>query len=239
MTQNVASTQNVAPPPLWKVAGELRVLLAIGKSALQRHRPRRRARGEPVLVIPGFGTSDLSTLLLRQHLAAAGFEVHPWNLGINRGPRGNVMRRLSSRIRVIARASRQRVRIVGWSLGGLMARLVAGRMPQHVGRVVALGSPLTADPDSSHLSRIYRWLGGHAPDRRTVRSLLRAAARVPVTSIYSRDDGVVAWEASAAAPGPCRRLEVEATHMSLVVDPAILEIVSREVARDSVDNADR
>lgn len=190
-----------------------------------------------MLVVPGFGTSDVATVLLRDYLDAAGFDVHTWNLGINRGPRGDVMRRLSSRVRAIARKTRQRVRIVGWSLGGLMARVVAGRIPHHVGRVVTLGSPLTADPQASHLSRVYGWLGGISLEGRAAKSMLRDGTRAPVTSIFSRNDGVVAWEASAAAAGSCRFLEVDATHLGLIVDPDILEIVSREVARAPEANA--
>jgi pimeloyl-ACP methyl ester carboxylesterase len=170
-------------------------------------------------------------VLLRGHLGAAGFDVHTWNLGINTGPRGDVMRRLSSRVRAIARKTKQRVRIVGWSLGGLMARVVAGRLPRHVGRIVTLGSPLTAALESSHLSRVYGWLGGPALETRAMKAMLRDGARAPVTSIYSRKDGVVAWQASATAPGMCRSLEVDATHIGLIIDPEVLEIVCREVAR--------
>lgn len=231
MARKVPPTARIAPPPLWKAAGELRLLFDIGKSALRRRSPRQHAQGEPVLVIPGFGTSDAATTLLRGHLDAAGFDVHTWDLGINRGPRGDVMRRLSSRVRAIARKTRQRVRIVGWSLGGLMARVVAGRLPQHVARLVTLGSPLSADPAASHLSRLYGWLGGISLDTPRVRAMLRDGARAPVTSIFSRRDGIVAWEASVGGPGACRSLEVDATHIGLVVDPAILEIVAREIAR--------
>lgn len=230
MTRNVSAT-TTAPPPLWKAAGELRVLLALGRSVLTRRRPQRRANGDPVLVVPGFATSDTATAVLREHLSAAGFDVHTWDLGINRGPRGDVMRRLSSRVRSIARRTRRRVRIVGWSLGGLMARAVAGRLPRYVDRVIALGAPLSADPRSSHLSRVYQWLGGLNPDDRAIKALVRDAHSAPVISIFSRNDGVVAWEASATAPGECRALEVDATHLSLVVDPEVLEVVAREAAR--------
>ncbi|WP_313917517.1 hypothetical protein [Tahibacter sp.] len=184
-----------------------------------------------MLVVPGFGTSDAATVVLRDYLTASGFDVHTWNLGINRGPRADVMRRLSLRVRALARRTRQRVRIVGWSLGGLMARVVAGRLPRQVGRIVTLGSPLTADPDSSHLSRLYDWLGGTPLQTRTMKDMLRDGARAPVTSIFSRSDGVVAWEASADAPGPCRYLEVDASHLSLIIDPQVLDLVAREVAR--------
>lgn len=230
-TRTVTPTAKASPPPLWKVAGELRVLLDIGRSALTRRRPRRQAHGEPVLVVPGFATSDAATVILREHLTAAGFDVHTWDLGINRGPRADVMRRLSYRVRAIARRTRRRVCIVGWSLGGLMARAIAGRLPGHVARVVTLGSPLTADLGASHLSRVYAWLGGLPPQSRAVKAMLRDGRQAAVTSIYSRNDGVVAWEASAEAPGVCLALEVDASHLGLVVNPDVLELVAREIIR--------
>ncbi len=210
----------------------MRVFLDLGKTVLKRRRPQRRARGEPVLVVPGFGTSDAATVVLRDYLSASGFDVHTWNLGINRGPRAGIMRRLSLRVRALARRTRQRVRIVGWSLGGLMARVIAGRLPRHVGSIVTLGSPLTADPHSSHLSRLYDWLGGTPLQTRNMKTMLRDGARAPVTSIFSRNDGVVAWKASAEGPGTCRCLEVDASHLSLIIDPVVLDLVAREVARE-------
>jgi hypothetical protein len=60
--------------------------------------------------------------------------------------------------------------------------------------------------------------------------MLRASAQVPVTSIYSKSDGVVAWEASAYAPGPCAAIEVDSSHMGLVVNPDVLEVVAAELA---------
>lgn len=235
-TRTVTPTAKVSPPSLWKTAGELRVLLKLGRAALSRPTATRHAHGESVLVVPGFATSDAATVLLREHLSAAGFDVHPWDLGVNRGPRSDVMRRLSARVRVIARRSRRRVHLVGWSLGGLMARAIAGRLPGHVDQVIALGSPLTADPAASHLSRVYGWLGGLPLDSRAVKAMLRDGRSAPVTSIFSRSDGVVAWQASAGAPGTCRALEVEATHVGLVVDPQVLELVAREVARVPEDS---
>ncbi len=122
------------------------------------------------------------------------------------------------------------MQLVVWSLGGLLARIVASRVPHCVSRVVTLGSPLTGDPNCSHLAGALMRLCGHGPDDRNVRAMLRASATVPVTSIYSKSDGVVAWEASAYAPGPCQAIEVDSSHMGLVVNPDVLDVVAGELA---------
>ena len=209
----------------------MKALRGLGRALLARRAPAQRSDGDPVLVVPGLGTNDAATVLLRHHLELAGYEVHTWNQGINRGPRDGVMRKLSQRVRAIARSTQRPVRIVGWSLGGLMARMVAGRVPAAVESVIALGSPLNADPAASHLSSVYSALGGR--DRRdpAVRSMLRDSAKVPVTSIYSRDDGVVAWQASADADGECHSREVTSTHFGMMVDPEVHEVVAQELAR--------
>jgi poly(3-hydroxyalkanoate) synthetase len=183
-----------------------------------------------VVVVPGLGTGDAATALLRAHLGQAGYEVHTWDQGINCGPRAGVMRRLSNHVRAIARREGRPVKLVGWSLGGLMARVIAGRLPRDVQAVVALGSPLTADRRSSHLGSLYEWLQGGSIDKRTTRRLLRDGAKSPVTSIYSRKDGVVAWEASARSQGDSRNIEVDSTHLGLMVDANVHEEVAKALA---------
>jgi alpha-beta hydrolase superfamily lysophospholipase len=231
MTASEHKHDGVSPPPWRKALGELKVVAAIAKAAMSRRAIRRRSSGEPVLVVPGLGTSDGATALLRSHLKEAGFDVHTWNQGINRGPRPGVMRGLSIHIRAIARSSGRPVKLVGWSLGGLMARVVASRLPRDVKSVVAMGSPLTADPASSHLSAIYPLINGVALEDRSTKAMLREGAKMPVTSVYSRNDGVVAWQASADAAGQCRRVEVESTHMGLMVDADVHEQVAAELVR--------
>lgn len=223
-SKRIAATAPMAPPSLWKALGEVRLLGHL-RHALWHQPPRPCGRGVPVLVVPGVWTNDFATTLLRDHLAEAGFAVHGWELGLNQGPQGNVMRRLADRVRSVAKQSGQRVHLVGWSLGGLMARAVAGRLPDKVGRVVALGSPLNPDPAASHLSWLHDALGGQHVSERTLRRWLGDAAKAPVISICSREDGVVAFEASAEPPGPHEVRDVDATHLGLVVEPAVLDEV--------------
>lgn len=179
---------------------------------------------QPVLVLPGFGTNDGAMRLLHRHLRSRGFRTYRWKLGINLGPSVWVMGALAKRVRSIARRSGRPVHLVGWSMGGILARAVAGRCHADVGRVVSLGSPLSGDPDCSWLSSVVsRCTRSLKP--RWVQRMLAQSANVPVTSIYSRRDGVVHWHASAHAAGDVSRVEVDATHLGLVVDRKVFEKV--------------
>ena len=51
--------------------------------------PARIGDGHPVLVLPGLGAGDWSTLRLRRSLDRAGFATTGWGLGTNRGPDGD------------------------------------------------------------------------------------------------------------------------------------------------------
>src|SRR4029077_5182786 len=93
---------------------------------------------------------------------------------------------------------------VGPSRGGILAKVLADRHPDLVARVVTLGSPL-GDPFEIHpvtmagvgaaaLYNVLRACGGAGIEGDFL-DALAAPARVPVTSIYSRTDGVVSWKA--------------------------------------------
>lgn len=78
-----------------------------------------------VIVFPGFMASDRTTSRLRRSLQLAGFETHGWGLGRNRGIRADTLDRVADQM-----AKRQidgPVTLIGWSLGGLVAREYAKR----------------------------------------------------------------------------------------------------------------
>jgi pimeloyl-ACP methyl ester carboxylesterase len=87
-----------------------------------------RGDGHPVLVLPGLGGSDQSTVPLRRVLRSLGHDVHGWGLGRNEGPTRQVL-------------EGKAVSLVGWSLGGVFARGLARHAPHQVRQVVTLGSP--------------------------------------------------------------------------------------------------
>ena len=53
--------------------------------------PRGPESGMPAMVIPGFIANDRTTMELRRALAEAGFRVHPWRHGTNRGARADTL----------------------------------------------------------------------------------------------------------------------------------------------------
>src|SRR6476620_10263779 len=69
--------------------------------------------GPPALVIPGFLSTDRTTLALRRALASDGWRVHGWSLGWNRGVRLDTIHRLRQRLDEIS--GDQPVLLVGWS----------------------------------------------------------------------------------------------------------------------------
>lgn len=157
----------------------------------------RRGNGQPVLVLPGFMASDRSTSVLRDYLKAIGFRVYPWALGVNRAPMLTLLPRLQQQISRITQQTGQKVRLVGWSRGGILARELARDNPGQIERVVTIGSPVKGGVGASAIGRwVQRETGLSAAQMAKMsESRSRLPIRVPVRAIYSRYDGVVAWKA--------------------------------------------
>ncbi len=78
-----------------------------------------RGDGHPVLVLPGFTTTDRSTAVLRRYLTRMGYDAHTWDLGRNLGPRavGLQGEKLVDRLNAVHELTGKKVSLVGWSLG--------------------------------------------------------------------------------------------------------------------------
>ena len=189
-----------------------------------------RGDGHPVLVLPGLLTGDPATLLMRNVLRALGHNVSGWTLGTNRGPTGQVVDGLRSRLEQLHSESGHRVSLVGWSLGGVYAQELARASPGRVRMLITLGSPvLSRSRWTEHLSRLVDQ-ATYLPS--AAARLPRAWAepgslRVPATSVYSRADGVVNWSTARYAAGPQREnIEVRGSHLGLAHNPAVLWLLA-------------
>ena len=191
-----------------------------------------RGDGHPVLVLPGFMTSDTSTRVLRRFLRMLGYDAHTWNLGRNLGTRaiGQEGEHLIERLREIHEATGQRVSLVGWSLGGVMARLLARKTPDAIRQVVTLGSPFAGSPKATNVWRLYELMSGSRiddPNHRAHLAEVAARPNVPCTAIFSKGDGVVAWQnCREEDTALSENIEVHGSHIGLGVNPAVLYAVA-------------
>jgi pimeloyl-ACP methyl ester carboxylesterase len=189
--------------------------------------------GHPVLVLPGLGAGDFTTLPLRRFLRERGYTPYPWELGFNFGPRRGVLDACVERARSLQRQHGRPLSLVGWSLGGVYAREVAKEMPDASRCVITLGTPFTGHPRATNAWRFYEWVSGHAAHDPATRERVRRAPPVPTTSIYSRSDGIVAWQCSVNEAEPqVENIEIHASHVGMGVNPFALYAIGDRLAQD-------
>jgi pimeloyl-ACP methyl ester carboxylesterase len=165
-------------------------------------------------------------------LRSRGYAVQTWGLGRNVGFRPGHASAIEQKIRYMHHESGRKVSLVGWSLGGIMARELAKQLPYDVRCVVTLGSPFTDRPRRTPTWRWTERASGHHVGPEDLFGPLREAPPVPTTSIYSRSDSVVAWHHSVEHPGPwAESIEVEASHLGLGLNPLVLWAVADRLAQ--------
>lgn len=188
--------------------------------------------GHPVLVFPGLIASDMSTDLLRRYLKGQNYAAKSWNLGRNLGPRPGVLEACERHVETLHTRYGRKVSLIGWSLGGVYARETAKKCAARVRSVITLGSPFAGTPRATNAWRVYELASGERIDDRRDWDEIRQAPPVPTTSIYSRTDGIVAWQLSHQEPGPqTENIEVEASHVGLGVHPAVLYAIADRLSQ--------
>ena len=202
---------------------------------LMDHWPR--GDGHPVLVLPGFLSGPSSTRLLRDSLDRLGYQPSDWGLGWNFGYRPNMLQDLGARVREIQqRSDGQKVSLIGWSAGGIYAREVARALPERVRSVISLGSPFRGNHRATHAAGMWALLNRH-PD---ATELMSEAARigraeplaVPTTCVYSKNDGIVAWECCTSIPAPrTENIEVRSTHLGYGHNLETLYVIADRLAQ--------
>lgn len=215
-------TTSLRPPAPGAILRELATAreparLLIGKRRL--HRPTTDSR--LVITIPGVGATDRWMAPIRRYLSSLGHRPQGWGLGRNGTRPDDVYPLVAERVRAIVAAGETTVDLLGWSIGGVVAREVARDHPDLVGRVFTLGTPVVDGPRFTRAG--YRY----SRERLSEISLLIAEREkvpitTPVTAIYSKRDGVVAWEACRDPfENNVEHVEVGSSHLGLTIDPDV------------------
>jgi pimeloyl-ACP methyl ester carboxylesterase len=180
-----------------------------------------------VIVYPGLGAADITTAPLRRFLQDLGYSAYPWKQGFNFGPRRGVLDAVREHFVRIRERHDERVSLVGWSLGGLYARELAKEFRKHVRCVVTLGSPFSGHPRATNAWRFYEMISGQDVHDPKLIAQLRGTPPVPTTSIYSKSDGIVAWQCSLNDDTPqAENIEVHASHIGMGMNPLALYAIA-------------
>lgn len=181
------------------------------------------------MLLPGLFNSDRSLFVLRRYLDRLGYRADGWGLGRNLGVRtvGPDAERLVERLLAIG----EPVSLVGVSLGGILARLMAHRHPELVREVVTVASPYAGDARATNVWRAFQLVTGERLDDPAVIARSAAIAQplpVPATAIWSASDGLVS---GAICHDPsARSIEVRSSHYLAQMRPEVLIAVAEALA---------
>ena len=202
---------------------------------------RPRGRDAPVVVLPGFAADDGSTLLLRGYLRSLGYKARGWGLGRNRGNVPTLIPRVIEVVAGHAERHGQSVRLVGWSLGGNLARETARERPDIVDRVITLGTPAVGGPKYTAVAERYRRRGYDLDAiEEEVANRERVPIQVPIVAIYTRSDAIVSWQACLDRTNPnVEHVEVETTHLGLGFSPEVYGVIADRLAAAEQDRPAR
>lgn len=197
-----------------------------------------RGNGEPVMVLPGLGTNDLSTIPLRKFLDKIGYHTYGWDMGLNVGYKVEFETKLLKHLRrIYLDHNKVPVKLIGWSMGGIYAREIAKLEHHAVSQVITMGSPFSGGKtQKTNVNTLYRLLNGQ-PIRETHDSRANYLAEpppVPSTAIYSRTDGVVSWQycMEYGEEDHLESLEVKGSHLGLGFNSMVWWILADRLAQD-------
>lgn len=229
--------------------GELRSLArehvavaALTIPRLLRHPVWRKANphegaGLGVVLVPGFGASELSLTFASTWLRDRGYEPTGAGVGFNVGCTSELVDRVERRLEEHAEATGGPVVLLGQSRGGGLARLAAVRRPDLVCGLVMLGSPVL-DPLGAHphvllaakaLARLSaigvpglmnaECLSGTCFEDNVTSANTPLPSGMPAVSVYSKSDGIVPWRLCLDPSAEC--VEVHSTHTGMGLDPDV------------------
>jgi fermentation-respiration switch protein FrsA (DUF1100 family) len=195
-----------------------------------------RGDGRPVMLLPGYGTDESSMRPLGRYLAYLGYDVYDWGLGRNRGHVNRYTQSIGERVRELHQElDGERITLIGWSLGGVIARETARLFEPYVREVITLGTPIIGGPKYTVAAARFAGEGKLDLDEfeKEVHARNLAGISQPVTSIYSKLDGVVGWRASIDIYNAhARNIEVYSSHFGIGAHGKVWRLIADTLAAD-------
>jgi pimeloyl-ACP methyl ester carboxylesterase len=201
----------------------------------------KRGNGEPVLLLPGFLAGDGSLVVMRSWLERMGYRPYTSGITVNVDCSDRALARLEERLAAIHASHGTPVTLIGHSRGGHFAKALAHWRPERTAGVISIGAGLDTPFDISiptkaavatvravhHLDPARATRGCFTSGCGCTFSRHYAAAfpaAIPLTSIYSKEDGVVWWEACVVPYA--RNVEVTGSHVGLAFNRKVYRVVA-------------
>lgn len=226
----------IKAPSKLLIALETRALLELGSffTCLPLLRQCPNGDGHPVLVLPGFMTSDASTRPLRYFLRTKGYQSYGWGLGRNYA-KESYKEDLEQLVEQLYQRHGQKVSLVGWSLGGVFARAVANTRSEKIRQVITLGSPFSGLTKGSNADGVYEYVSGRKAGDISPELLeqIEKLPDVPFTAIYTKTDGIVSWKNCIEYNTSyyAQNIEVASSHIGLGHNPTTLFLVADRLSQ--------
>ncbi len=221
-------------PPLRRLLAEFGwPLLALRRMVSKGAGIPRATNPKTVMLLPGFGAHPLRMRWMAGELEQAGHTVKRWGLGYNLGATEDRFRKVEARILSLAERTGEPIVLVGWSLGGVMARELAKAHPDRVSKVVTLGSPFSGDPRANNGWRAYQAIAGHRVDEPEFDATPNEKPPVETVALWSPCDGIVHPRSACGRPGERdRAVALRCTHMGFVLTREAVSAVLLELDAD-------
>ncbi|QNM85819.1 alpha/beta hydrolase [Polaribacter pectinis] len=200
--------------------------------------PKHKAsKNKPVLLMPPYLGNDVSTTFVRNYLKSVGFKTYKWELGVNM-INSKYLPKLIEKLDEIFEKHQEKVSLVGWSGGGIFAKIIANRYPDKVEQLITIGSPVWGVKNmKTPLVRMLEFLRGKTLRARNDKFIheLEEIPNVPVTCIYTKTDGLLPWKHCMEAEtlrSDIKNIEVFGSHCGMGANASVLLTVANSLNKN-------
>jgi pimeloyl-ACP methyl ester carboxylesterase len=204
-----------------------------------------RGDGHTVLLVPGFTATDGTMVGLRMFLRSRGYNIVHWGFGQNTGFKLKFSQALEQKVRYLHHRHKQKISLVGWSLGGVYSYFTAHNAPECVRTVISLGSPLHNNGGEVKVpmlvQALYRYFAhpmGPVAHLANVRAkVLKSPPPMPSSCLYSDTDGVVTPQSARieTTGGEHENIWVPGSHCGLGFNAAVMWILADRLSQPEGD----
>jgi pimeloyl-ACP methyl ester carboxylesterase len=224
---------NIPAPPLFNIILETRAIAEwTSMFWLYPFIPKHKSDKEkPVLLMPPYLGNDNATTFVRKYLKSLGFKTYKWELGVNM-INSKSLPKLVEKLDEIFEKHQEKVSLVGWSGGGIFAKIIANRYPDKVAQLITIGSPVWGVKNmKTPIIKTLEFVRGAKLQERNEKFIkeLEDIPNLPITCIYTKTDGLIPWKNCMEAEtyrDDIKNVEVFGSHCGMGANATVLLTVA-------------